>query len=76
MHQLNFLQNVKLEELVLDGNPVCDKFKDQNIYVRYVMHAVYLLVPVNKMDELLSAYFNTKVWFIRISLLVVNWVSS
>lgn len=31
---LDFLKGLDLVELVLDGNPLCDKFEDQSVYVR------------------------------------------
>jgi hypothetical protein len=34
MYQLDCLEGLRLEDLVLDGNPLCDKYKDQNTYVR------------------------------------------
>ncbi|XP_069679720.1 nuclear RNA export factor 1 [Periplaneta americana] len=36
MHQLDCLEGLRLEELVLDGNPLCDKYQDQTVYVSEV----------------------------------------
>jgi hypothetical protein len=29
------LEGLRLEELVLHGNPLCDKYQDKNQYIRY-----------------------------------------
>jgi nuclear RNA export factor len=34
MHQLNCLKGLRLEELVLVGNPLCDTYQDKNMYIR------------------------------------------
>ncbi|XP_013782221.1 nuclear RNA export factor 1-like [Limulus polyphemus] len=34
--ELNFLKGLELQELYLDGNPLCDKFKDQSSYISAV----------------------------------------
>ncbi|XP_067011761.2 nuclear RNA export factor 1 [Anabrus simplex] len=36
INQLNSLKGLKLTELVLDGNPLCDKFKEEGAYVSEV----------------------------------------
>ncbi|GFG38323.1 hypothetical protein Cfor_01734 [Coptotermes formosanus] len=36
MHQLDRLEGLCLEDLVLDGNPLCDRFQDQNAYISEV----------------------------------------
>ncbi|XKL64931.1 hypothetical protein PGB90_005017 [Kerria lacca] len=61
---LNCLQGLKLESLVLDDNPLCDKFQDQTTYVREVrkifttllrLDGVQLPPPVNfDIDENLN----------------------
>lgn len=34
MHELNYLKGLDLEELVIDGNPLCDDYKDKTSYIR------------------------------------------
>ncbi|XP_021921286.1 nuclear RNA export factor 1-like [Zootermopsis nevadensis] len=36
IHQLDCLEGLRLEDLMLDGNPLCDKYQDQNVYVSEV----------------------------------------
>nr|CAD7440985.1 unnamed protein product [Timema bartmani] len=36
LRQLEYLQGLRLEDLVLDGNPLCDKFREQSTYVSEV----------------------------------------
>nr|CAD7400004.1 unnamed protein product [Timema poppensis] len=38
LRQLEYLQGLRLEDLVLDGNPLCDKFREQSTYVRRNSH--------------------------------------
>jgi hypothetical protein len=35
MNNLNCLGNLRLEDLELRGNPLCDKYRDKNQYIRY-----------------------------------------
>lgn len=39
--QLDALQGLPIIELVLDGNPLCDKFKDQATYIRYALRCQF-----------------------------------
>jgi hypothetical protein len=34
MHVLDCLEGLRLEELVLNGNPLCKKYEDKTIYMR------------------------------------------
>uniref|UniRef100_A0A8U8BVB4 Uncharacterized protein n=1 Tax=Geospiza parvula TaxID=87175 RepID=A0A8U8BVB4_GEOPR len=36
--ELDKVKGLKLEELWLDGNPLCDSFRDQSSYIRSVLH--------------------------------------
>nr|CAD7260445.1 unnamed protein product [Timema shepardi] len=38
LRQLEYLQGLRLVDLVLDGNPLCDKFREQSTYVRRNSH--------------------------------------
>lgn len=35
INDLNLLKKWKLEEIVLDGNELCDKFQENTVYIRY-----------------------------------------
>lgn len=37
---MDSLQGVPLVELTLDGNPVSNKYKDQNTYIRYYSYSL------------------------------------
>ncbi|XP_077890650.1 nuclear RNA export factor 2 isoform X11 [Ictidomys tridecemlineatus] len=49
--ELDKLKGLKLEELWLEGNPLCSTFPDQSAYVRY-----YLIYDYGDRQGLLSAY--------------------
>lgn len=36
INELQKIKDLKLKELILDANPLCDSFSDQAKYVRYV----------------------------------------
>lgn len=38
--ELDKVKGLKLEELWLDGNPLCDTFRDQSTYIRSVVASV------------------------------------
>lgn len=38
--ELDKIKGLKLEELWLDGNPLCDSFRDQSTYIRSVVGRV------------------------------------
>lgn len=40
MSTLDCLQGVPLVELALDENPLCNRFKDQNAYIRYFRYII------------------------------------
>ncbi|XP_046383799.1 nuclear RNA export factor 1-like [Ischnura elegans] len=50
MTQLNSLQGLPIVELVLQGNPLCSKFKDQSLYVSEVRKRFPKLVKLDGMD--------------------------
>ncbi|KAJ1058054.1 hypothetical protein K5549_015279 [Capra hircus] len=51
MWELNKMKGLKLEELWLQENPLCDSFPDQSTYLRY-----YLIYDSGNRSGLLSAY--------------------
>ncbi|XP_071441376.1 nuclear RNA export factor 1-like [Hetaerina americana] len=50
MTQLNSLQGLPIVELVLQGNPLCTKFKDQSLYVSEVRKRFPKLIKLDGMD--------------------------
>jgi hypothetical protein len=57
MNNLNCLDNLRLEDLVLQGNPVCDKYQDRNQYIRYdcicliAIGVIRVACGIGKVDE-------------------------
>ncbi|KAG8508000.1 Nuclear RNA export factor 2, partial [Galemys pyrenaicus] len=51
VEELGKMKGLKLEELWLDGNPLCDTFPDRSSYVRY-----YLIYDYGARQDLLSVY--------------------
>jgi len=35
LHHFDCLQGLPIEEIELDGNPLCDKYRDKELYIRY-----------------------------------------
>ncbi|PNF34519.1 hypothetical protein B7P43_G10726 [Cryptotermes secundus] len=44
MNQLNCLESLRLEDIVLRGNPLCSKYQDKNLYVRYGDGLIYCML--------------------------------
>lgn len=43
--QLDALMGLPIVDLFLDGNPLCDKYKDQNSYIRYDFQVFWPFSP-------------------------------
>ncbi|XP_075232408.1 nuclear RNA export factor 1-like isoform X2 [Lycorma delicatula] len=50
LNQMEYLYGLPLEDLNIDGNPVCDKFKDQSTYVREVRKRFPKVIKLDGID--------------------------
>lgn len=47
---LDCLQGLQIEDLILDGNPLCDNFRDQTVYIREVRKRFPKVVKLDGID--------------------------
>ena len=68
----NILRPYKLTQLILEGNPLTQKFEDHNKYVRYIlftsiksfmMHTVILLLLCHQCLHFIEFYYNSNMFY-------------